>query len=132
MTNGDTITCYDYPNCPDLGQLCIVPGLGHDETDVARFSKQTMPAWNYLTGAGTTYGCSGAGNANSGTANSGTANSGTANSGNANPGNANSGSADGGGGWIWAVVGVGGFLLAAVALFLYCKKKPATKPTSGV
>ena len=139
VTNGDGITCYDYANCADLGQLCIIPGLAHDENDVARFSKQTMPAWNYLTGAGTTYGCSGAGNANSGTANSGTANSGTANSGtansgNANPGNANSGSADGGGGWIWAVVGVGGFLLAAVALFLYCKKKPATsaKPTSGV
>ena len=60
VTNGDTITCYDYPNCPDLGQLCIVPGLGHEESD-ARFRKQTMPAWNYLTGAGS---CSGAGNAN--------------------------------------------------------------------
>jgi len=43
--DGDEYVCYHYPDCLDLGQLCIYADIGH-----AIFPSMASTAWSFLTG----------------------------------------------------------------------------------
>lgn len=53
-------TCYEYPHCSMLGQLCIYDQVGH-----WTWPSLTKHAWEYLTGPSGSVGCSAAGMLNS-------------------------------------------------------------------